>query len=193
MGSSYQTILATGDLAHVRAAVAVSQQEVVIIPVAEGRWAVVPMQKAGIYAEAENLAELLSLAQGSVAASFDVFDSDVMVVKLFRDGRSYHEYLSDQAYLVELWDDDDNEILVDLLGRPYPPGLSAPSGAYGADPAMFAALGVEPIDEAQLDVALSRPELRAEEQHHAILHALNLDCGPLTTSFEKATASGLGV
>ncbi|WP_018907940.1 hypothetical protein [Salinispora arenicola] len=58
---------------------------------------------------------------------------------------------------------------------------------------MFAALGVEPIDEAQLGVALSRSELRAEEQHHAILHALNLDCGPLTTSFEKATASGLGV
>ncbi|SIN40987.1 hypothetical protein [Micromonospora cremea] len=193
MGSSYQTVLATGNLVDVRAAVAMSQQMAMIIPVAEGRWAVVPVQEDGIYAETEDLAELLSLAPGSMAASFDVFDSDVMVAKLFRDGRSYHEYLSDQAYLVETWDDDDNEILFDLLGRPYPPGASPPSGAYGADPAMFGALGVEPIDEAELGVALSRSGLRAEEQHHAILHALNLDCGPLAMSFEEAAASGLGV
>ncbi|SCF25631.1 hypothetical protein GA0074696_3831 [Micromonospora purpureochromogenes] len=193
MGSSYQTVLATGNLVDVRAAVSVSQQVAVIIPVAESRWAVVPLQEDGIYAEAENLAELLSLAQGSVAASFDVFDSDVMVAKLFRDGRSCHEYLSDQAYLVETWDDDDNEILFDLLGRPYPPGVSPSSGAYGADPAVFAALGVVPIDETELGVALSRSGLRAEEQHHAILHALNLNCGPLTMSFKEAEASGLGV
>lgn len=193
MGSSYQTILAKGNLAHVRAAVSVSQQVAVIIPVAEGRWTVVPSQEDGIYAETEDLAELLSLAQGSLAASFDVFDSDVMVVKLFRDGHSYHEYLSDQAYLVETWDDDDNEILVDLLGRPYPAGVSPPSGAYGADPAVFAALGVAPVDEAELGIALSQSGVRAEEQHHAILHALNLDCGPLAMSFEEAAASGLGV
>ncbi|MET8838297.1 hypothetical protein ABZV78_30945 [Micromonospora sp. NPDC004540] len=193
MGSSYQTILATGNLVDVRAAVSVSEQVAVIIPVAQCRWAVVPSQQDGIYAETENLAKLLSQAPGSMAASFDVFDSDVMVATLFRDGRSYHEYLSDQAYLVETWDDDDNEILYDLLGRPYPPGASPPSGAYGADPAAFAGLGVAPIDEAELGVALSRAGLRAEEQHCAILHALNLDCGPLAMSFEEAAASGLRV
>ncbi|MGC1211063.1 hypothetical protein [Micromonospora sp. IBHARD004] len=193
MGSSYQTILATGNLVDVRAAVSASQQAAVIIPVAEDRWAVVPLQEDGVYAETENLAKLLSLAQGSVAASFDVFDSDVIVATLFRDGRSYHEYLSDQAYLVETWDDDDNEILFDLLGRPYPPGASPPSGAYGADPAAFAALGVGLVDESELGVALSRSGLRADEQHHAILHALHLDCGPLTMSSKEAAASGLGV
>ena len=193
MGSSCQTILATGTLAYVRAAVAVSQQEVVIIPVAEGRWAVVPQQEDGIYAETEDLGELLSLARGSLAASFDVFDSDILVVKLFRDGHSYHGYVSDQAYLVETWDDDDNEVLLDLLGRPYPPGVRPPSGAYGAHPAVFAALGVAPVDEAELGSALNRSGVRGDEQHHAILHALNLDCGPLTMSFEQAAASGLGV
>ncbi|TDB73230.1 hypothetical protein [Micromonospora sp. KC723] len=193
MGSSYQTILTTGNLVDVCAGVSVSEQVTVIIPVAECRWAVVPAREDGIYAETENLAELLSLAQGAVAATFDVFDSDVMVIKLFRDGRSYHEYLSDQAYLIEIWDDDDNEILVDLLGRPYPPGVSPPSGAYGADPAVFAALSVAPIDDAELGAALRRSGLRAEEHHHAILHALNVDCGPLAMSYEEAAASGLGV
>ncbi|RLP81278.1 hypothetical protein EAD89_28965 [Micromonospora sp. BL4] len=193
MGSSYQTVLATGSLADVRAAVAAAQQTAVIIPVAESRWAVVPSRVDGIHAETEKLAQLLSLAQGSVAASFDVFDSDVLVALLFRDGSSYHEYLSDQAYLVETWDDDDNEILFDMLGRPYPPDATPPSGAYGADPAASAALGVAPVDEAALGVALGRSELRAEEQHHAVLHALNLDCAPLMMSYTEAVASGSGV
>lgn len=58
---------------------------------------------------------------------------------------------------------------------------------------MFAVLGVVPVDETELGAALSRSGLRAEEQHHAILHALNLDCGPLAMSFKEADASGLGV
>jgi hypothetical protein len=76
------------DLVDVRAAISATQQAAVIIPVAADRWAVVPSQEDGSYVETENLAELLSLAAGSVTASFDVFDSDVMVAILFRDGRA---------------------------------------------------------------------------------------------------------
>lgn len=192
MGSSYQTVLATGDLVAIRAAVAVSAQEAVIIPVGNRRWAVVPAQEDG-YAEVDDLAELLSLAEGSVAAAFDVLDSDVIVAKLYRNGECYHEYLSEQGYLTEMWDDDDNEFMVDMLGRSYPPEVTPPSGPLGADPAAFAPLGVEPIDRTDLGEALSGPEVMAEVQHHAILHALNIDPDPLAMRYEQARDSGLAV
>ncbi|KXK63568.1 hypothetical protein AWW66_02100 [Micromonospora rosaria] len=193
MGSSYQTILAAGDLTDVRAAVTESGQRAVVVPVGERRWAVVPAPADGGYAETEELARLLSRPAGAVAAAFDVFDSDVVVARLFRDGRGYHDYLSEQSHHEEAWDDDDNEILFDMLGRPYPPGATLPTGPYGADPAAFVPLGVAPVDEVTLEAALAGPEPLAEVQHHRILRALNLRPGPLATTYDEAVAAGLGV
>ncbi|BCJ55031.1 hypothetical protein Asp14428_65060 [Actinoplanes sp. NBRC 14428] len=192
MGSSYQTILATGELSAVRAAVAASGQQAMVIPVGDRRWAVVPIQVDG-YAATEDLARALSRPEGSIAATFDVFDSDVIVAGVFRGGRSVHDYLSDQSYLAEAWDDDDNEILVDLLGRPYPPGTAPPDGPYGADAAAFAPLGVAPVDETALAAALRGPETMAERQHHAILHALNVTPRPLQMTYEEARRSNTAV
>ncbi len=189
VGSSYQTILAAGDLADLRAAVSAWHQEAVIVPVAERRWAVVPVQEDGVYAETEGLAQHLSSIDGGVAASFNVFDSDVLVALLFRAGRGYHDYLSDQADLVEGWDDDDNEILYDMLGRPYLPDETPPAGPFGADPVAFVALGVGPVDKDALEAALSRPGGRAVERHHAVLHALNVDPRPLTMTFDEVAAA----
>ncbi|WP_250029145.1 hypothetical protein [Paractinoplanes maris] len=191
MGSSYQTILAAGGRADIEAAVAAWHQDAAIVPVAESRWAVVPVQEDGVYAETEGLAQQLSLVPGGVAASFSVFGSDVLVAMLFRDGGAVHEYLSDQAYLVEGWDDDDNEILFDLLARPYLPGATPPSGPFGADPAAFLGLGVAPVDQTALGAALTRTEDGAVEQHHAILHALNVDPRPLTMTFAEIGESDL--
>jgi hypothetical protein len=188
VGSSYQTILAGGDLDDVRAAVAASGQRAGIMPMGERRWAVVP-EGDGVYAETEGIAARLSLA-----ATFSVFDSDVLVAMLFRDGAAYHEYLSDQAHLMETWDDDDNEIWYDMLARPYPPDATPPSGPFGADPAAFAPLGLAPVDEAALSSALLGPERNAVDQHHAIVHALNFDdARPLTMKYGEAAASGRGV
>ncbi|WP_091672672.1 hypothetical protein [Micromonospora auratinigra] len=192
MGSSYQTVLVAAELAEVRAGVAESGQPCVIVPVAAGRWAVVPEQRDG-YAETDELARLVSRAASAVAASFVVFDSDVIVAVLYRGGRSYHDYLSDQAYLMEMWDDDDNEYLVDLLGRPYPPGAEPPTGAHGADADAFAPLGVAPVDRVALAAALAGPYAMAEEQHHAMLHALRVDPRPVQFTYRAALASGLGV
>ncbi|MCO8273369.1 hypothetical protein M1L60_22510 [Actinoplanes sp. TRM 88003] len=188
MGSSYQTVLAVGELEDVRAAVAGCGQRAVIMPMGERRWAVVP-EGDGVYAETDGLATRLKLA-----ATFSLFDSDVLVAMLFRDGAAYHEYLSDQSQLMEAWDDDDNEIWFDMLGRPYPPGATPPSGAYGADPVAFVPLGLGPVDEAELASALAGPERDAGEQHHAIVHALNFeDARPLTMKYADAVASGRGV
>jgi len=189
VGSSYQTILAVGELVDLRTAVDAWHQRATIIEVAERRWAVVPVQEDGVYAETEGLAQHLSLVEGGLAASFNVFDSDVLVAMLFREGTGVHEFLSNQAYLVEGWDDDDNEILYDMLGRPYPPEATPPAGPFGADPAAFVPLGVAPVDAAALGAVLGRTGIRADSQHHAILHALNLDPRPLMMTFEEATAA----
>jgi hypothetical protein len=192
VGSSYQTVLASGELDEVKAGVSASGQRAVIMPVGERRWAVVPAQEDGVYAETEGLAARLSV--GGPAASFSVFDSDVLVAMLFRGGAAYHEFLSDQSFLMEGWDDDDNEVLYDMLGRPYLPDDTPPTGSFGADAAAFAPLGIAPVDEGELGAALRRAARDAVEWHHAIVHALNFaDARPLTMTYDEAAASGLGV
>lgn len=192
MGSSYQTVLATGELTDVRAAVAASGQQAVIIPAGPARWAVVPFQEDG-YAETGDLARLLSRPAGAVAASFTVFDSDVMAIGLYRDGRNYHDYLSDQEYVTEAWDDDDNEIQVDFLGREYPEDAEPPAGPYGADPVPFTPLAVGEVDERALAAVLTGEYLFTEEQHGELLTALGVEARPLQLTYDEAVASGLGV
>jgi hypothetical protein len=182
VGTTYQTILATGDLAPLRT---VAGDDPVILPVGPARWAVVPKGKDG-YADTEELALRLSRTTGGYAAAFQVFDSDVLVAHIFRDGRPHHEYLSDQGFVVEMWDDDDNELLVDPLGREYRPGEEPSSGAFGADPAAFLPLGVGDIDATRLGEALRGPEMMANHQHHVILEILNLDAAPLAMDYDEA-------
>ncbi|WP_067504145.1 hypothetical protein [Actinoplanes sp. TFC3] len=47
------------------------------------------------------------------------------ILTTVREGRAYHDYLSDQSYLEDGWDEDDNEIKFDCLGRIYPPAPPA--------------------------------------------------------------------
>jgi hypothetical protein len=176
MGSTYQTILATGELDDIRRAVDLYGRPASVTAVGEGRWAVVPQDENG-YAETGPLAALLS--QAGHAATFEVHDSDVLTSIIYRDGAAVHEYLSDQANLIEVWDDDGNELMYDLLGRSYRPGETPPAGPSGADPDAFAPLAVEPFDRAALAAALAGPESMADHQHHSILHALNVTPGPL--------------
>jgi hypothetical protein len=192
VGSSYQTVLATGELTDVRAAVAASGQQAVVIPAGPARWAVVPFQQDG-YAETGELARLLSRPPGALAASFNVFDSDVMAIGLYRDGRNYHDYLSDQEYVTEAWDDDENEIQVDFLGREYPEDATLPAGPYGADPAAFTPLAVGEVDERALTTVLTGEYLFTEEQHAEMLQLLGIDARPLQFTYAEAVASGLGV
>ncbi|WP_306205031.1 hypothetical protein [Actinoplanes sp. RD1] len=187
MGSSYQTVLATGELGDVRAAVTASGGEAVVRAVAAGRWAVVPRPQEG-YADTAALARLLTRAPDAVAATFDVIDSDLLVAGVFRAGRSVHDYLSEQSIVEEGWDENDNEILFDGLGRTYPPGATVPSGPYGADAAVFAPLAAAPVDEAKLTAVLAATDLRGEDRHHQLLHLLAVDPAPLQMSYEEALA-----
>jgi len=184
MGSSYQTILAVGEVDDVRRAADLYGRPVAITPVGEGRWAVVPEGEHG-YAETAPLAELIS--RRGYAATFEVFDSDVLTAAVYRDGGIVHEYLSDQAYLVEYWDDDGEMFLSDMLGNSYRPGETPPHGPAGADPDAFAPLGIEPLDRAALAAALNASASMADSLHHDILHALNLTPGPLQRTYEESS------
>ncbi|GAA0462158.1 hypothetical protein Aca07nite_24960 [Actinoplanes capillaceus] len=192
MGSTYQTVLATGDLDGVRRALAESRQKAVIIPVAERRWAVIPRGESG-YAETATLARLMSLRAGEYAARFEMYDSDALLVEILHRGATVHDYVSELRFVIEDWDDDDNEILVDLRGNVYHDLEEVPRGPYGADPSAFAPLGVGTVDMAGLDAALRRPQLMAESQHHDAMHALNVDPRPLQMTYEQARKSRLGV
>jgi hypothetical protein len=184
MGSTYQTILAVGESGDVQRAIDSYGRPVAITSVGERRWAVVPQGEYG-YAETAPLAELLS--QAGYAATFEVHDSDVLTSAVYRNGAVIHQYLSDQAYLVEYWDDEGNELLSDMLGRSYRPSETPPHGPAGADPDAFVALGVEPLDRIALAAALNTPTLRADSLHHDILHALNLTPGPLQRTYEESS------
>ncbi|GAA2542854.1 hypothetical protein GCM10010435_08320 [Winogradskya consettensis] len=192
MGSTYQTILATGALDDVRAAVAGSGQRAVVIPVGEQRWAVVPEDENG-WAPTDDLARLLSRPAGALAAAFSVFDSDVLVAGLFREGRAFHDYLNKQQLVEPDWDDDDNEIQVDHLGRIYPLDATPPSGAYGADPAVFAPFALGDLDLPAVQANLTSEQSMANSQHHELLHLLGLDPRPLQMRYADAVKSGLGV
>jgi hypothetical protein len=77
VGTSFQIILATGEEAGVREAIAASGQQADVVAIGELRWAVIPAADDG-YAETDDLARLASRTEGAVAASVQVFDSDVL-------------------------------------------------------------------------------------------------------------------
>jgi hypothetical protein len=95
---------------------------------------------------------------------------------VYRRGRRVHEYVSDVAML--------------------PDGPSGEHRPRGAEPAVFAPLGVGSIDNAQLGAAL-RGEFAgdgpmfAEFQHRLILKAMNLEPRALTTAFRWARKEDL--
>ncbi|MFI9640033.1 hypothetical protein ACIG87_08190 [Micromonospora sp. NPDC051925] len=200
MGTSYQTVLATGELAPLRAAMAEAEWEAYVAPVGKLRWAVVPRDRDG-YADTDLLASFLSQATGSPAVSFVVFDSDVMSASIFVAGEEIHGYVSDRSFVDVFSDDDGTEYLAGFDGTRYPLGSTPPTGPGGADPERFALFGSGPVDLAPLGAALrgevppdDAPRLFAERQHHAVLTALHLDCALLTTAFahvDPADVDGL--
>ena len=184
MGSSYQTVLVTGERSRIRRGLWWGLRRAVVLPVGEQRWAVVPRGSHG-YAETAGLARRLSLGAGVWSARFEVFDSDFLSVEIYHGGRPRHEYHSDQGYVIEDFDDDGEELLVDRLGRVYRDFDEVTHGPYGDDPSAFAPLGLGAVDLDALGAVL-RGEARAEERHHEILHLLNLTPGPLQMTYDEA-------
>jgi hypothetical protein len=164
MGSTYQTVLVTASIEDVVAADL--DIEAWAIPVGRQRTAVVPEEGPDNYVDPFELAARISTQTGLATIGNDVFDSDILTMIVFSQGRAIHRYAS-------------NERLH------YGTESDAP---VGADPTAFAPYGVDLVNLDRLDAALrgegdTSGGMLAELRHRAILAALNLDPSPLTTPF----------
>jgi hypothetical protein len=162
-----------------------------------GRTAVAPREGHNGYVDPANLAKLVSARAGHPALSNEVVDSDVVLMHTFHDGRLTHEYVSDQAMLVDWFSDADGTTKFRIGGVEYPADAAYPQGPRGADAAMLAPFGVAPVDLDRLGSAL-RGEVDgdgrspAEDQHDAILSAIDtmsLPVDPLAIGPDARTTS----
>lgn len=191
MGTSYETVLVAAGPDETHAVVAALGSVAVLVPVADGRTAVIPKEGRHGYAETHDLARAVSEALGCLVATFQVSDSDVLVAELFRGGEHVHEYVSDRSALATVYEDADGELKQELDGVVYPADIRLPVTPGGDDPAVFALFAVGQPDLVGLATALSAKQLFAERQHWDIVAALNLDPNGLTTAYRHFDDVGL--
>jgi hypothetical protein len=165
--------------------------QALLAPAGEGRVAVLPFEGDHSVADSDGVAELISARLGLDAVSNVVHDSDVVLLNVYRGGRRVHRYVSDQSMLVDWFIDDDGEGRFRLGGVEQPVGTPYPTGPLGADPAVFAPFGIPPVDLDLLAAALTGSDEDdwpfAEEQHRAILRALNLQPNTLAIAYRHTT------
>lgn len=162
MGSSYQTVLIAADLPTVRDAL---PDAGFLLPAARGRTAFMPKEGDYDYADPMVLAERISVALRVPAVANDVYDSDVVTMTAFRDGRVVHRY--------ESADPDSDR------------------GPVGTDARGLAPFGAGRVDLDRLGMALrgefsGTGRVFAEFQHRLIVKAMNLDPTGLTTAYRWA-------
>jgi hypothetical protein len=196
VGTSYQNLLLLGEPETLRLTLPGLGVAGWLVPVGPARTALLPQEGDGDYADVRQLARLLSGDAGIVALSNDVVDSDAVIMAAYRDGSLVHEYVSDQAMLVDWFIDDEGNSRFRLVDVEYPVDTPAPRGPAGADPVALAPFGIGTVDLDRLGAALrgefggSGPVF-AEFQHRLILKAMNLDPRPLTTGFRWADPDDL--
>jgi hypothetical protein len=189
VGTSYQTLLVVAEKAEACSALAELGVEAWVVPAGAGRIAVVPREGAHSYADVDQLAYSLTARTRGEALTNVVFDSDVVMMNVYRNGSCVHEYVSRQEILVDWFIDEDGTSKFRIGGVEYPASAPTPSGPSGADPDVLAAFGVEPIDRVRFGAVLRgelsdrHEQLFAERHHRSILEAMNLDPTGLTTAF----------
>ncbi|MEV6925638.1 hypothetical protein AB0M46_14215 [Dactylosporangium sp. NPDC051485] len=196
MGTSYQNLMVVGDLADVVGALADLGADAWVLPAASGRAAVLPREGPHNHADADGLARAISATLHTAAMSNVVFDSDVVLINIYRNGNRVHEYVSEREMLVDWFIDENDEPKFRLGGVEYPADAEYPKGPGGANPQIFAPLGVGPMDLDRLGATLrgdfgTDGQVFAEFQHRLIMKALNLDPTGLTTAFRWARPEDL--
>jgi hypothetical protein len=196
VGTSYQNLMVVGELPEVVGALTDLGADAWVLPAAAGRVAVLPREDEFSYADADALARSVSARLRTAALSNVVFDSDALFINVYRNGDCLHEYVSEQAMLVDWFIDDDGSPRFRLGDVEYPGDAAYPTGPAGADPQAFAPFGVGPVDLDRLGVTLrgefgTDKRIYAEFQHRLILKAMNLDPAGLTTAFRWARREDL--
>ena len=148
----YETVLLIGELEVLARRLTVDGW---LVPVGPGRTALLPRQS-----DVDGLAR----DAGVPALTNEVFDSDLILMRIYREGRRRHEYVSDR------------------------PGWTDPAafGPFGVGPVNMSRLGAALRGE----FFGAGPRL-AEFQHRLILKAMNVQPRPLTTAFRWARVEDL--
>jgi hypothetical protein len=190
VGTSYETMLAVGDLPAVVDAVTAIGRSAIVVPVADERVAVIPREKSNGVAELPSLAAAISTRLGRPVLTSLVFDSDLIECFVYQDGQPVHRYLSDQDMMVEMFEDDDGKFKPMIDGVVYPADHQIPTGPLGDDATRFLPFVVGAPDLDRLGAALrgdidleGQHPFMAERQHRAIMEALGLPAAPLTIAY----------
>lgn len=182
VGSSYQTFLVVGRQQSVHDGLSALGLRGWIAPAGPDRTAVMPREDDDGYADASRLALAVCARFGFPTLSNELIDSDAIVMRAYRDGRQVHEYVSDQAMLVDWFIDEHDVSRFRLGGVEYPADAPSPRGPRGAEPAGLIDFGVGDVDADRLGRALRGEFAAAEARHEAILRALNLQPQGLMTA-----------
>lgn len=182
MGTSYETVVVAASIGSARASVEADQVEALLVPVGPDRTAVLPREDDHSSADSDGVAKALSADLKVDALSQVVFDSDIVILGLYRGGERVFRYVSDPAMLASLDD------------KPVPPPSADPAGDAATAAAALAPLGVGPVDLARLAATLRTDRdgfVMAEAWHEEILTALNLDPTGATMAFRWAISADL--
>lgn len=196
MGTSYEGVLVVAGAEPVRTALARAEVTAIVAPVGVERTAILPREGAYHVAEVDDLARYLSGTCGFSVLVHSLYDSDLLSLYVYRGGECVHEYQSDRAFLGTPFEDEDNEMKVELGGVLYDPDdESLPSGPCGADPEVFVPFGTGDVAIDRLGALLRGEGLDEDEQafaesrHWAVAEALNLQPAPLTAAYRHAKVS----
>jgi hypothetical protein len=191
VGTSYQTLLVVAELAQTRQALEPTGVEAFLAPAGPGRTAVMPREGEADYADTSGLARFVSRRFGYPALTNVVADSDVVLMRVYRNGRRVHEYVSDTAMLVDWFIDEDGRTRFRIDDMEFPVDATAPSGPSGADPAWLVDFGLGEVDPDHLGAvmrgdAIGERPMPAHDWHRQILDVLNLDPRGLTIAYREA-------
>ena len=186
MGTSYEGLLAVGDQRVVVDALTDAGTAALVVEAAPGRVAVIPKEDArwGV-ADVVTVATLLSGRHGLPVLVHDMYDSEVLTLRVYEQGVVTHEYVSEMRHVghVEETGDGFFRVVDGVSYRLDDP--AAPSGPRGADPDRLTPFGVGAIDRDRLGRLLvsAAQYVFANEMHADVITALNLDPTPLTTAY----------
>jgi hypothetical protein len=170
----YENLLVKGEFEPTVDALEAAGHEAIVVPVARGRVAVIPYEWSG-GEDVFDMVTMLSRELGFAVIHWEN-NSFVLTADVWEDGWLTHWYVSELSNVAYRW--------VDELGPGPsidPEGTPVPAGPV-ADPAVFAPFGVGNVDIGRLAAGLRGEDpsgAAPDQQHRAILEALNLDPLPL--------------
>jgi hypothetical protein len=182
LGTSYETVVVAASIEAARCSLEADQVEALLVPAGPDRTAVVPSRGDRAFVDPDRIAKDLSADLEVDALSQVVFDSDLIILDLYRGGERVFEFVSNPAMRASLDDE------------PPPPPSTDPAGDAATAAAALAPLGVGPVDLATLTATLRTDQdgwVFAEVWHAEILTALNLDPIGATKAFHWAVAADL--